>query len=69
MVSLWRLRNLTALPELQDAPRAHSVTPAEDQRVLAREATGFGPEVAPICSNSAGNLDYGVGLGLVTGSK
>ena len=63
----------TRRSELQDAPRAHSVTPAEDQRVLAREAAGFGPEVAPICSNSAGNLDYGgdgvVGLGLVTGSK
>jgi hypothetical protein len=63
----------TRRSELQDAPRAHSVTPAEDQRVLAREAAGFGPEVAPICSNSAGNLDFGgdgvVGLGLVTGSK
>ena len=52
--------------ELQDAPRAHSVPAPEDQRLLTREASGFGAEVAPICSNRAGNLAGGSGLGLVT---
>ena len=50
---------------IQDAPRADSVTPAEDQRVLAWEAARFGPEVAPICSNSAGNLADSDGDGVV----